>query len=198
MTSRNLRAILGGGIGSGKSTAGRILRERGIHVIDADLVGHEVLAGPASAMVAERWPDAVRDGRIDRAALARIVFSAPARLHELEEMVHPLIRRRIREEAGAIDAPVVVEVPLPGDFLGPGWHRVVLDAPDRVRIERLLGRGMPAGEIVRRMAAQPTREEWLRDADEVIDNSGSIEELAGALAAWWRRATIPGDPRPGT
>jgi dephospho-CoA kinase len=191
MTPSNFRAILAGGIGSGKSAAGSILAKLGARVIDADAIGHEILDGPACREVAARWPQVMRDGRVDRSTLARIVFASPSQLRELERITHPLIRQRIIETVARESGPVVVEVPLPGDFLGPGWFRLVIDAPERVRIERLLRRGMPPQQIVQRMATQPMPGAWRSGADTVIDNIGSITDLEVALAGWWRRTVIP-------
>ena len=68
-------------------------------------------------------------------------------------------------------------MPLLSDFLGDGWVRVVVDVPDAVRRDRLLDRGMTIADIEQRMAAQPTRDEWLAAAAVVVDNSGTVEEL---------------------
>jgi dephospho-CoA kinase len=174
------RVVLCGGIGSGKSTAGKLLGAAGAEVIDADEVGHRVLepAGVAFGAVAARWPQVVVDGVIDRSALGRIVFADPGQLGELEAITHPAIRSailsRLTEAAAAV---TVVEIPLLRHFLGEGWQRAVVDCPDDVRRKRLLARGMTTADISQRMASQPSREDWLEAADFVIDNSGSVEEL---------------------
>ncbi len=172
---------------------GRLLAQRGALVVDADRVGHTVLEpyGEAYAAVRRRWPQVVTGGRVDRAALAEVVFSDRAELARLEEITHPAIRRRILDMVA--DTPhrlVVVEVPLRGDFMGEGWMRVVVDAPDEVRVERLRARGMDEADILRRMKAQPSRSEWLAWADFVVDNAGNepqleseVDRLLGALHA---------------
>lgn len=189
------RVLLTGGIGSGKSSVGALLAERGARVIDADRVGHLVLEEEARGRVAERWPEVVREGRVDRSALADRVFRDPGELRELEAMTHPLIRRRIEEIVEeAPEAVVVVEVPLARDFMGPGWVRVVVDAPDAVRRARLRARGMPEEEIERRMSAQPDRESWLEWADHVVDNSGTRQDLQREVDRLWDHLTRdPGD-----
>jgi dephospho-CoA kinase len=187
-----MRIALSGGIGAGKSAAGTHFERRGALVISADAIGHEVIApgGPAHDAVAGRWPDSVRDGVIDRGALAAVVFSDPAELAALEAITHPEIRAEIarRVEPAAAEV-VVVEMPLLDHFLGEGWVRVVVDAPEDVRRARLRARGMDGGEIATRMAAQPPRTEWLTAADHVIDNSGGREALDDEVGRVWGMLT---------
>jgi dephospho-CoA kinase len=176
-----VRIVLTGGIGSGKSLAARILAQRGFEVIDADRLGHELLEpdGASYSAVVSRWPQAVgADGRIDRRALGRLVFAEPAELDALVAIQHPRIRAELarRVEASG-NRPVAVEVSVPVDLTGPGWTKVVIDSPDETRRRRLLSRGMDPGEVDGRMAAQPTREQWLALADVVVDNSGDQVDL---------------------
>ena len=186
MKTEPIRVLLSGGIGSGKSTAGELLAGLGAMVIDADTVGHVVLEEEAYGSVARRWPMAVHEGRIDRGRLAEVVFADRRQLAALEELTHPAIRRRIEELIEGADVPaVVVQVPVRGDFLGPGWLRVVVDAPDDVREARLERRGMPAEDIRRRMAAQLPRRQWRQDADYVLDNSGDREHLKRDVDRLW-------------
>ncbi len=183
------RILLGGGIGSGKSTVAGLLRERGAFVIDADRVGHSVLepGGVAHRAVALRWPECVRGGTVDRHALGRIVFADPEALVELERITHPAIARTIGRMVAEAAAPVVVvEVPLLKLDLDGEWTVVFVDAPQGVRVERLVGRGMAESDVRARMAAQPAREEWLARADHVITNTGSERELADAVARLWQ------------
>ncbi len=183
-----MRVLLGGGIGSGKSAVAALLREAGATVVDADAAGHRVLepGGEAFDQVAARWPEAVRDGRIDRAALGGVVFADPAQLAELEAITHPAIAARI---AGAVAAAgtdvVVVEVPVLARLVGEDWPRVVVDAPDEARVARSVARGMDEGDVRRRMAAQPSRAEWLEAADYVVDNSGNLEDLSTQVERLW-------------
>lgn len=192
------RVVLAGGIGSGKSTAGRLFAALGAEVIDADEVGHAILepGGAAFAAVAARWPQFAGGEAIDRAALGRLVFSDPTELAALESLTHPAIRSTIAQRLESVEASVVVvEVPLLSDFLGDGWRRVVVDTPDPVRKERLLARGMMEEDIDQRMAAQPSRKEWLGATDLVLDNSGTAEDLAAAVAATFVELSVPGESR---
>ncbi|MBM3694956.1 MAG: dephospho-CoA kinase, partial [Actinobacteria bacterium] len=162
-----IRAYLGGGIGSGKSTAAAVFASWGAEVFSADRAGHAVLApgGPAAEAVARCWPGVMVAGRVDRDALARIVFSDAAARRRLEEITHPAIREALAAQvAGAGSEVILVEMPLPVDLLGPGWRWVVVDAPDEVRLTRLVARGLTAPEASARMAAQPSRADWLARA----------------------------------
>lgn len=187
---------LGGGIGSGKSTVAALLRSRGALVIDADELGHQVLApdGEAYAAVAARWPEVVDGGVIDRAALGAVVFADPDQLRELEALTHPAIAARIAAAvAGTTADVVVVELPVLRDLTGGGWPRVVVDAPDEVRVARAVRRGLDEASVRRRMAVQPSRAEWLAVADHVVDNSGDLDHLADQVVRLWEwlRAGAP-------
>jgi dephospho-CoA kinase len=176
--TQRVRILVSGGIGSGKSTVGRLLAARGVQVIDADLIGHEVLGpvGAAAEAVARQWPVVLSDGKVDRAKLAAIVFHDADELDMLESLTHPFIRGRIEQMIG--DGEVAVEVPLLSDFMGDGWTRVVVDAPLETRIQRLLFRGMSLEDIERRIASQPSRENWLVWAHEVVPNDSDEAALA--------------------
>jgi len=178
-----IRLTICGGIGSGKSAVARLLAERGFHVIDSDSIGHQVIlpGGSAYDEIVERWPDVVVDGEVDRKALAKIVFSDPGQLAELEAITHPAIRSRIEELASQAEGGVAVEVPLLASAVAGGYPTVVVDAGPAARTARLLDDGWDIEDIQRRIAAQPHREEWLDAADFVVNNDGSLEDLAAEV-----------------
>ena len=199
------RVALTGGIGSGKSSVSSLLRARGAVVIDADQLAREVLAPgtPGLAEVAEEFgPEAIApDGSLDRAALAAIVFADPARRKALESITHPRIAALSAElmEAAPAGSVVVYDMPLlveQGPGARQGWDAiVVVDAPDDVRVSRLIARGMTAEDAVARMAAQASREERLAAADFVVDNSGTRRDLEDQVDRLWAqlRAAVPSD-----
>jgi dephospho-CoA kinase len=192
VSEEQVRVLLAGGIGAGKSSVGELLRARGARVIDADEVGHQVLepGGTAYDRVAETWPSVVVGGAIDRRRLADIVFRDPADLERLEGFTHAAIRQRIADlMEGSHEQVVVVEVPLLTDFMGTGWLRVVVDAGLETRMRRLRGRGMDEDDATRRMAAQPERDRWVAAADVLIDNSGQPDTLDDQVDALWERLT---------
>ncbi len=180
--------MLTGGIGSGKSAVAARLAARGAEVLAADATGHAVLepGGEAFAAVAARWPAVVVAGRIDRGALARIVFADAAARRELEALTHPAIAARLAARVAVSRAAVlVIELPLLVDLVGEGWPRVVVDAPVGVRRARLVARGMDADDIEARLGAQPARDEWLAAADFVVDNGGDLDQLEAEVARLW-------------
>lgn len=184
MAPQHDRWILCGGLASGKSAVRRLIGEIGIETIDADEVGHAVLApdGPAFGPVSARWPSAVVNGKVERRALASIVFSDPRELAELESITHPhifgLIRTRVEENKG----PVVVEMPLLSDTLGSEWHRIVVDCKDEIRLRRAVERGMTEMQARARMGSQPSREVWLAAADVVVPNHRSRPDLVETVS----------------
>ncbi len=185
---RPLRLIVTGGIGSGKSTVVEILAGLGALTIEADRIGHEVLArgGGAFGAVAARWPSVVVDGAIDRSRLASIVFTDGDQLAELESISHPLIAAEIADRvAAAGDRDVVLELPLAGDFAGPGWTRIYVDTSRETRLQRAVARGMSADDAARRIVVQPDRKTWLESADFVLDNNGTIADLEQEVHRVW-------------
>jgi dephospho-CoA kinase len=179
VSDRQRNWLLCGGIGSGKSAVRRILQNHGIGTIDADLVGHEVLepGGPAIGAVEEAWPQVVERGVVDRQELGAVVFNDSASLERLEAITHPHIFALISERIEELDPPVVVEIPLLMDPFAGSWRRMVVDAPDQLRVERSVSRGMGLDDVRARMAQQPSRQEWLAAADLVIPNAGGLDEL---------------------
>ena len=192
-----VRVGLTGGVGSGKSTVSARLAEHGAVVIDADAIAREVVepGTPGLTAVVERFgPDVLTaDGRLDRPKLASIVFNDEDARQALNAIVHPLVGARTAERMAAVpaDAIVVYDVPLLAESdggLGRGFDAVVVvEAEIETRIRRLAGRGMPEDDARARIAAQATDVQRRAIADEVIDNSGSLEHLHEQVDALWRR-----------
>ena len=177
---------LTGGIGSGKSTVSGLLAERGAVVIDADAIVHELQAPGQPVLVAmvERFGPAILgpDGALDRQAVADIVFADAAALADLTAIVHPAvgaeITRRMEAEV-TTDHVVVLDVPLlvesgRDDMAG----LIVVDVDPDIAVLRLMAdRGMTEVDARSRMARQATRDERRARADQVIDNSGTLDDL---------------------
>ena len=189
-----MRVGLSGGVGSGKSTVAALLVEHGAVLIDADKIAREVVepgtAGYAD-VVARFGDEVVKDGRLDRPALAKLVFNDEQARKDLNAIVHPLVGERTAElMAQAPDGAIVVyDVPLLVESgLAEGFDVVVivLAAPE-VRLERLAGRGMPPEDARARMAVQATDEQRRAVADEIVENDGTREELAVQVDALWQR-----------
>jgi dephospho-CoA kinase len=188
-----------GGIGSGKSVVHGMLAELGAKVIDADRVGHEIYrpGTPGFEAVVASFGRGIVDteGRIDRAKLGAIVFSDPAKLAQLNAIVHPLIQaeieQRIAEERRRAAAPaVIVEAAV---LLEAGWDRLVdevwLVAADREEVLRRLSasRGLSRAESEARLARQMSDEERRKASTIVIENRGSLDDLRASVAAVWHR-----------
>lgn len=181
---------LTGGIGSGKSSVAAALAEHGAHVLDADRIAREVVApgSPGLQAVRQRFgEDVVVDGALDRAALGRVVFADPVARADLEAITHPLVRERTAAELARLpqDAWAVHDVPLLVELgYAPRYHLVVVvDAPERVRVDRLArARGMPAEDAWSRVRAQASQEQRRAVADAWLDNSGTTEQLAAQVA----------------
>jgi dephospho-CoA kinase len=185
------RYYLGGGIGSGKSTVARLLADLGAVALSGDDAGREVLAPGTreTAAVLVRWPTvASADGSIDRTSLGRIVFADAAALAELEAITAPGIAERLlRAVAGHPAATVLVEVPVLRQVAGAGWPWIVVDAPEDLRLQRVMARNPDIGESGIRdiMARQPSRSEWLAAAAWVLDNGADSVRLAEQCRRLW-------------
>jgi dephospho-CoA kinase len=185
---------LTGGIGSGKSTVARMLRDRGALVLSADAYARDAVAAGSSGfrrVVDLFGPDVVGpDGELDRAAIAAIVFADAGRRSELEAVVHPEVRRRIAEavaDASGTDRVVVVDSPL---LIETGAHEgfplvIVVSASPRTQVERLVARGMAEDDARARLAAQMPLDEKARVADVLLDNEGTEAELEAQVDRLW-------------
>jgi dephospho-CoA kinase len=186
---------LTGGIGSGKSTVARLLEKRGAVVFDADLLAREAVepGTPGHAAVIERFGADVLapGGELDREALASIVFADPAARRDLEQIVHPEVRRLFAGGSEAYrdtDRVVVFSAPL---LVETGMHTafevlVVVSATVATQIERLMRqRGMSEPSIRARIDAQAPLEEKAAAADFLVDNEGSLGELESQVEQLW-------------
>ena len=176
--------LLGGGIGAGKSRVAAVFADNGFEMIEADKVGHGVLEHNVGviAAVAALWPNSVHGGVVDRGALAAIVFSDPVELAKLESITHPAIREELERRIGDATGPVVLEIPLMKVLAQGPYVRIAVIANEITREMRAVERGARRDDVRKRMAHQPTDEEWSAWADRVIDNSGSWDVTVGATA----------------
>jgi dephospho-CoA kinase len=193
---------LTGGIGSGKSTVGRMLVARGAVLVDADQIVRD-LQRPGElvfdAMVA-RWGEEIvtEAGELDRAAVAGIVFSDDDELAALNAIVHPAVAEHTQATLDGLrdaDVAVVHDIPLlvqPGGELltsrDPAeWAGIiVVDTPTDLAIARVVAeRGMSPADIQARMDAQATREDRRGQADFLIDNSSDLNHLEQEVERCW-------------
>ena len=174
----------------------------GAVVVDADAIARDIVrpGQPALEEIRGAFGDHViaPDGTLDRSALAAIVFDDSDALTILNSITHPRIAERsaqmIAEAPGGsvivYDMPLLVEQ---GPEALAGWDAVVVvDAPDEVRLDRLVARGLDREDAQRRMAVQVPRDARLAAADHVIDNSGDLPMLERAVDALWTSLTSTG------
>jgi dephospho-CoA kinase len=174
-----------GGIGSGKSAVTRCFEQRGITVVDADVVARLIVepGTPALAAITEHFGAAIlqADDCLDRAALRSRVFSNDAERRWLEQLTHPLIGQEILNQIRASRSPyTILSSPLLLDTSQKALVDcvVVVDAPEELQLQRTVQRDSNDEAQVRRiMAAQMSRSDRLERADIVIDNSRSMDEL---------------------
>jgi len=198
---------LTGSIGMGKSTAAALLRRLGIPVHDADAAVHRLQAngGAAVAAIAAAFPGTVREGRVDRQALGRIVFADPAALKRLEAILHPLVRREERKFLAqarsrrcrlvALDIPLLFETHAERRC----DHVMVVSAPRQVQLGRVLRRpGMSRERLAGIEARQLPDIVKRARADTVIDTGlgrrHSLQAIRRAVTLLRRRARRRGAP----
>jgi dephospho-CoA kinase len=191
---------LTGGIGTGKSTVARMIRDLGVPVVDADLLARQVVepGQPAHAEIVAAWPDVVdRSGAIDRKKLAERIFADPADRARLEAITHPRIMERAMEQVDEfrrqglqlafLEAALLVETGLHSGLDG----LVVVVASEEQQLSRVMAReGCSLIQALARVQSQLPLEEKRQAATHVIDNTGDeattrreVEDLVRRLLA---------------
>ena len=190
-----------GGIASGKSFVSKILESFGALRIDADQLGHQVLAEKETIQrIRNTWGDRVFDssGNVCRSELAAIVFNFHSELQKLEQITHPRIESLIRQTlsqkavnypAAIIDAPVMIKA---------GWHRhcdklVFVDCPRQRRLDRALERGWTREMFDQRENSQTSLEHKKALATDVVQNSEDSDQIRSQLLELWKRWQLPLD-----
>ncbi|MGH3494074.1 MAG: dephospho-CoA kinase [Sciscionella sp.] len=195
-----LRVGLSGGIGAGKSTVSAQLAQLGAVVIDSDKIAREVVQPGTDGLheIRERFGAGVltAEGRLDRPALANVVFGDDTERAALAAILHPRIGARTAEltHQAPRRAIVVHDVPLlVENGLAPNYQLVIIvDAAVGVRLDRLARtRDMPEEQARSRMAGQADTAARRRVADVWLDNSGGTEELHAMLDRLWRDRLVP-------
>ncbi|MBI2400544.1 MAG: dephospho-CoA kinase [Deltaproteobacteria bacterium] len=178
---------LTGGIATGKSLVAGELKKLGAHIIDADKIAREIVepGKPAYNDIVKEFGAAVLkpDAAIDRKALAKTVFCDPVALDKLNNITHPRIRERIREEAGRLSAQgdklIVLDIALLIE-MGVRYEVekiIVVYSDAEQQLERLMKRdNLTRDEALKRLSCQMDIKEKLKYADYVIDNSGQLDK----------------------
>ena len=193
---------LTGGIGTGKSTVARMIRDLGVPVIDADLLARQVVepGQPAHAEIAAAWPDVVDQcGVIDRKKLAERIFADPASRTRLEAIAHPRITERALAQADEFRRQGLLVAFLEAALLvETGLHRrldglVLVVASEEQQVSRVTAReGCTRGQVLARLHAQLPLEEKRRAATDIIDNSGDEATTRRQVEALVRKLLATG------
>ena len=184
------RIGLTGGIGSGKSTLGQMLQERGYPLINADEISHALTAAQGAAIepIRERFgPEFIAaDGALDRARMRQLVFNDAGAKQRLQAVLHPLILAGIQSAEASIkdkgNSLVVIDIPL---LVESAYWRAVLqqvivvDCEEETQVARVMQRNkLSAAEVRQIMANQASRERRLAAADMVVfNNSDQLADL---------------------
>lgn len=184
---------LTGGIGSGKSTVSRMLKDEGFPIVDADLISREVVepGQPALAQLAEAFGPSVLngDGSLNRGELARLAFADEEHTKLLNDITHPAINDRTRQQFNALRnagmEAAIYDMPL---LIEEGFDRlmdlvVVVDVAAPTRLERLVEqRGLDRKDAEARIARQIDDGTRRAAAGVIIDNNGTLEDLKPQVA----------------
>ena len=195
MGKRKNKFVIGltGNIGTGKSEVRKILQCLGALGIDADLISRQFMEpdSPGYRKVLEKFGREFIDeeARLDRSALAKVVFNQPDKLAELEAIIHPLVKEEVTRLIDETDIPVVVIEAIKliesgiSDQCDSLW---VTNSPLEVRLARLtLFREMSEDDARMRIQAQPPQEKKLKAADIIIQNNATLEDLLLQVKHAW-------------
>ncbi len=185
-----LKIGLTGGIGSGKSSATEIFKKLGIPVIDADVIAHQLTSPGTEALleISEQLGNQfiTSQGELNRKQLAQFVFDYPDKKVVLENILHPRVRDSINSELQKlISSPyVILAIPLllETSFTELVDRILVINAPENIRIQRVTSRDDRSTEEVKTiMEHQIDEKTRLEKADDILDNSGTLNELESLI-----------------
>ena len=182
---RRFKIGLTGGIASGKTTVADNFAELGLPVIDTDVIARQIVwpGGPALDEIRERFGDSVIDesGELNRSAMRELIFSDDEQRLALENILHPKIGAETRRQSTVAggDYQVIVVPLLVGSPLLQFVDRVlVVDCDENTQVERLLARDAESIQQARKIiSAQPSRDERLAIADDIISNNHGLAEI---------------------
>ncbi len=189
---------LTGGIASGKSTATDMFRDLGAYVVDADVWARRVVepGSEALALIVSSFGEDVlqSDGSLNRACLGQIIFHDEAARRQLNEIVHPRVRRGMKDETKEYlkdnpGEPVIWDVPLlfEGETLQLVDRTIVVYVDEATQLHRLMARnGFGEAEALTRIRAQIPLAEKRKRADYVVDNGGPLNDTREQVKRIWQ------------
>ena len=184
------RVALTGGIASGKTTVANLFAGLGVPLIDTDVIARQVVepGEPALAQVVATFgPDMLdTDGRLDRRRMRERIFADPAAKHRLEAILHPAIRAEMEhqsKEAGGAYQVLVIPLLTEGKRRDHVDRVLLVDVPEELQVQRLMMRDGVTHEQARAsLNAQATRADRLAMADDVVRNTGRVDDLRAEVA----------------
>ena len=192
-----LIVALTGGIGSGKSMVGDMFADLGAVVVDSDQLAREVVERGSAGfdqVIAAFGDGVLKNGDLDRASLAELIFKDANKRLQLEQITHPLIRKAFTKviEAADKNSIVINQIPLLVESKNNYRfdHTITVAAGEDVRSERLLKKGFSSQQIQQRMQAQASDSEREAIADTVITNNKSESELRDQVEKIWKLLQI--------
>ncbi len=181
--------VVTGGIATGKSTFLQILKPK--HLIDADKIAHKLLDANAKKISELFGLHCIKDGKVNRQALGKLVFEDKKQLKKLEQLLHPLIYEKIVQkcqELEKLNEPYFVDIPLFFEKdvykkLFRKEHIILVYASRKTQLERLKQRNaLSKLDATKRLDAQLDIEEKLKKSAIIVDNSRDLEHLKSQIA----------------
>lgn len=194
-----LRVGLTGNFGMGKSTVARIFQKLGAHVIDTDKIVSELFSERDVCEEIKKLfgKEVIKNGRVDKKAIAEIVFENPSMRIYLENILHPRVFKKIDEIISKIPSsgePKIIVIEAPVIFERGYQNRfdviVTVFTPESTAIERLEKKGIKREDTLKRMKSQFPIEMKKSKSDFIIDNSGSIENTEKQVEEIFQKLTI--------
>ncbi len=187
------KIAIAGNIASGKTAVEGFFREKGYDVLDTDKIGHEVLCSHAAEIIkAFEGEDISSGGVIDRQKLGAVVFSSYPARKKLENIVHPIIRKRLEEYFAehADEKVLLVAIPLLFEAkMEDLFDKIIfVFADDETRLERLMARNnLKKEDAMKRINSQMSQFMKLEESDYVFHNNGTLENLKNQVDDFCRR-----------
>jgi dephospho-CoA kinase len=180
-----------GGIGAGKSTAVDLFKQYGVPVIDTDIIARQLVENDQVVLkeIASQFGTEILDENqnLDRARLRQIIFNDEHKRELLQNILHPRIHKQVLESLQSLQSEYcIIVIPLLAETKHEyPYDRVLLiDADEATQVERTMKRDNNSKALIDKiLSAQASREQRRAIADDIIDNSGTIEELQLQVAA---------------
>ena len=181
MQNRKFLIGLTGNIASGKSSVGKLLKENGLPVIEADRIGWEILERKEIIQeILDVFGNILKDGKIDRKKLGNIVFSNKRKLKIFNALVHPPLLQKLKREIEKRNGKIiVVNAALIFEWEIEHWFDkiILVTSEKKKRIDRLLKNNLTRKEAIQRINSQMDEKEKIKKSDFIIENNGTKTQL---------------------